>query len=51
MNKEEKYRDEIFDLLSTTFGGLDNGDLRKLKEIFLEDKMNKESLISKIFSE
>ena len=48
MNKEEKYRSEIFKLLSNALEGTNPKELKLLNELFMSEKIENESLIEKI---
>ena len=48
MNKEEKYRDEIFKLLKDTLEGINDAEMELLKELFLDEKIDNDMLINKI---
>ena len=48
MNKEEKYRNEIFSLLIETLEVNNASEIKLLKDLFLSEKIDNDSLIEKI---
>ena len=48
MNKEEKYRDEIFKLVIDTLENSETLEVKLLKELFLSEKIDNSLLIKKI---
>ncbi len=48
INKEKKYRIEMFQLLTKTLPPLSSSEIELLKEIFFDEKINNEELMKRI---